>query len=302
MSCRISCNKGYEDACTGAHSKKRQKMSNSTFMQKLMEAPLYEKIQLDTEGANTIYYYLNAQDHDKMAIDLYCPLCKQISTFNPSKEGQMQCSYGRTTSERFFNNYITFGIIHYRCSREPLHYFCTQIMYEENKNKKEQFITKIGQYPAKAEIEFPEFNKFSKILPKDKLADLKRSAGLASHGIGAGSFVYLRRVFEHLINEAYNIALNEKKITKEEYEKAHVNERIKLLKNYLPEIMLENTNAYGILSKGVHELDENTCLNAYGLMKETIELILEEKLERIQKEEKRIKIKKEIEKLGQDLK
>lgn len=66
--------------------------------------------------------------------------------------------------------------------------------------------------------------------------------------------------------------------------------------------MLENTNAYGILSKGVHELDENTCLNAYALMKETIELILEEKLERIQKEEKRIKIKKEIEKLGQELK
>ena len=62
-------------------------------MQKLMEAPLYDKILLDTEGSNTLYYYLNNQGFDKMSIDLYCPCCKQISTFNPSDEGQMKYKY-----------------------------------------------------------------------------------------------------------------------------------------------------------------------------------------------------------------
>ncbi|MDR9859522.1 hypothetical protein [Treponema socranskii] len=277
-------------------------MSSNSFMQKLMELPLYEKISLDKDGADAIHDYMNGNHFDKLSIDLYCPLCKQISTFKPSNEGQMKCVYNMVDSDKFFNHYITFGIIHYRCAREPLHYFCTQIIHELDNTKKESLITKIGQYPAKAEIEFPEFNKFSKILPKEKLLDLKRSAGLASHGIGAGSFVYLRRVFEYLINEAYEDAINNREIDRETYEKARINERIGLLNRYLPEIMVENTSAYGILSKGVHELDENTCLNAYSLMKETIELILEEKLEKKQKEEKRSKIKSEISKLGSAIK
>jgi len=36
--------------------------------------------------------------------------------------------------------------------------------------------------------------------------ELSTAIGLYSHGVGIGSLIYLRRVFEFLIDEAYNKA------------------------------------------------------------------------------------------------
>ena len=260
-------------------------MSEMKFIQKLMESPLYEKITISNEDGEELRDYFNGLHLNDLSIDLYCPKCKQSSTFNPTRESQLECKSQRTESGKFFCNDRNFGVLHYRCARDHNHYMCAQIIYEDvveidNKKKeiKKEYIIKIGQYPSKADIEFPEFNRFSKILPSEKLSDLKRSAGLAAHGIGAGAFVYLRRVFEYLINAAYEKAINDKTIEKEEYQNARVNDRIKLLRDYLPEIMVENHETYGILSKGVHELDEDTCKKAYPLLRDTIELILDEQL------------------------
>lgn len=279
------------------------------FIQKLMESPLYEKIEITNDEFKQLQKFFERYDTNTFSIDLYCPECKQLSTFNPSEEYQIEYSSRISDFSKFYNHYIPFGILHYRCARNKQHYMCAQILLKsiiENENKKNEctkdFIIKIGQYPSKADIEFPEFNRFSKILPPEKLSDLKRSAGLAAHGIGAGSFVYLRRVFEYLINEAYSIAVEDGAIDKETYEKARVNERIQLLKNYLPEIMVENHETYGILSKGVHELDEDTCKNAYPLLKDTIELILDEQLRKKEELEKKKKIRASIAKLGSDIK
>ncbi len=279
------------------------------FMQKLMESPLYENIEINQSDFDKLQIYFNNYNKNELSIDLYCPECKQISTFNATNEPQMSCNEPYSEARKFIDHYLTFGIIHYRCARNNQHYMCSQILFEQKKeidNKKKEikknYIIKIGQYPSKADIEFPEFNRFSKILPPEKLSDLKRSAGLAAHGIGAGSFVYLRRVFEYLINEAYSIAVEDGAIDKETYEKARVNERIQLLKDYLPEIMVENHETYGILSKGVHELDEDTCKNAYPLLKDTIELILDEQLRKKEELEKKKKIRASIAKLGSDIK
>ncbi|MEB4861012.1 hypothetical protein [Priestia megaterium] len=63
-------------------------------------------------------------------------------------------------------------------------------------------------------------------------------------------------------------------------------ERIKLLKDYLPKFILNNASLYGILSKGVHELDETTCLKLFPMMKAAIEIILDEKIYKKEQEEK----------------
>lgn len=277
-------------------------MACNPIMQRIMESPLYEKIELDKDGSDSLYDYFCGRDFNELTVDLYCPQCKSNSIFNPTHEKQIECDTPETEPQRFFRHSINFGILHYRCARDRNHYFCAQIIYEENEQNTNGSIIKIGQFPSKADIEFPEYNRFSKILPKEKLSDLKKSAGLASHGIGAGSFVYLRRIFEYLLNDAYQEALYKKTITEESYENAHVVDRIKMLKPYLPEIMVENCQTYGILSKGVHELDEQTCLNAYSLMKETIEAILDEKLVKKEKEERQKRINIEINKLGSNLK
>ena len=56
-------------------------------------------------------------------------------------------------------------------------------------------------------------------------------------------------------------------------------ERILLLSKYLPDFLVENRAIYGVLSKGIHELSEEECLNAFPAVKLGIEIILDAKLE-----------------------
>ncbi|NJL70918.1 MAG: hypothetical protein HC888_04525 [Candidatus Competibacteraceae bacterium] len=81
-----------------------------------------------------------------------------------------------------------------------------------------------------------------------------------------------------------------------------VAEKIGLLKDYLPRVMSENKALYSILSKGVHELSEEECLESYGLMKATIETILEEILVRREKKIREEAIRKEMALLQEKLK
>ncbi|MGE7954793.1 hypothetical protein [Lysinibacillus xylanilyticus] len=57
-----------------------------------------------------------------------------------------------------------------------------------------------------------------------------------------------------------------------------MDDKIKLLQNKLPEVLIENRAVYGIMSKGIHELSEDECLALFPDVKLGIELILDEKL------------------------
>ena len=57
-------------------------------------------------------------------------------------------------------------------------------------------------------------------------------------------------------------------------EKARVAERIKMLQGYVPEMLIQNTTIYGILSKGIHELSEEECRKYFPVVKECIYQIL----------------------------
>jgi hypothetical protein len=55
----------------------------------------------------------------------------------------------------------------------------------------------------------------------------------------------------------------------------------------LPEFLVKNSAIYGILSKGIHELSEQDCLEIFPAVKLGIELILDDKIklqEQIEKE------------------
>lgn len=272
-------------------------MANSAEMGKIITSSLYEDIPLDENIGESLYSYLDGKNYNDLSVDMYCPLCGDKSTFKPHKGPQLPL-YGEAASLAFLKKFLPVGMIYYHCARDENHCFMAQITYDESKD----CIRKIGQNPSVADIDAPEFNKFSKVLPREKLLDLKRSAGLVSHGIGAGSFVYLRRVFEYLVNSAHDAAEKDNAFNPEEYERARVVERIKMLKNYLPDMMVDNAPVYGILSKGVHELDEETCIKAYSLMKNTIIEILEDMLAKREKEERRKALSKDINQLNAALK
>ena len=121
--------------------------------------------------------------------------------------------------------------------------------------------------------------------------------GLAANGVGIGSFVYLRRIIEQLIYEAYQQCLTDGIVTEEQYNRARMDQKIELLSSHLPSFLVENKSIYSVLSLGIHELDENTCLAHFDTLRVGIEIILDEKLDELKKREKIEEAKKKLSQL-----
>lgn len=155
-------------------------------------------------------------------------------------------------------------------------------------------LTKIGQQPSVADFHKHELKKYSKVLSDESLREFSRAIGLAANGIGIGSYVYLRRIFETLIKEASEKLISEGDITENDFIVKRMEDKIESLKGYLPAFLLENKQIYSILSLGIHELDEKTCLAYFDSIRIGIEIILDEQLETIKRNKKTEDAKKKI--------
>ena len=132
-----------------------------------------------------------------------------------------------------------------------LHYL---IHVEYAKDDKDNIlsISKVGQYPSIADFHIGQVRKYNKILPKDKMREFTKAIGLAANGVGIGSFVYLRRIFEHLVFEALKIAKDRNtKFDIEGFNTARMNKKIQMLSGFLPDFLVENHTIYGIDRKSV---------------------------------------------------
>lgn len=152
------------------------------------------------------------------------------------------------------------------CSMNEEHHLDYVVLTTDNS------MIKIGQYPSIADMTFPELDDYKHVISKQDRKELGTAIGLFANGVGAGSYVYLRRILERLIDQAKVRAGD--KVSDEEFEQARVAERIKMLQRYLPEILIKNKTIYGILSKGIHELSEEECREYFPVVKECIYQIL----------------------------
>jgi len=175
-------------------------------------------------------------------------------------------------------------------------------MVYEGKVGDDKVYVKIGQLPSLADVQFAEIGKkYDKHMSRLDLQDYKRAVGLAAHGVGAGSFVYLRRIFENLINESYNDNAVGLSLTKDQFRLLRMEEKVTALKDYLPSQLIDMRSVYSILSKGVHELTEQECLSYFRALKLSIDMILEQKIE-IEAKQKRDKaVKDEISAISKEL-
>ncbi len=139
-------------------------------------------------------------------------------------------------------------------------------------------LTKVGQYPSFGDLHTKEIGKYRKVLGKEKYGEFSRAVNLFSHDIGIGSFVYLRRIFEHLIEEAHHDAEESESWNDETFETKRMDEKILSLKDFLPSFLVRNRGIYSILSKGIHKLTEQECLDYFHKVKAGMELILDEKI------------------------
>ncbi len=195
------------------------------------------------------------------------------------------------TEDRMFS-------VQFACTRDATHLliFVFRVQGDE--------ITKIGQSPSLADFQMQEIKKYRKILGDSKYREFNRAIGLSAHGVGIGAFVYLRRIFEGLVEAARAEAAKKTDWDEEkqkQFEKSRWDEKILMLKDSLPSFLVENRVIYSILSKGIHSLTEEECLKHFEPLKLGIELILDEKIEEEEEAKKISRAKKDLDLIRSDL-
>lgn len=176
----------------------------------------------------------------------------------------------------------------FSCTRDTTHklYF----FFRVNQDK----IAKVGQSPSLATLEQGETKKYRKVLGEERAREFNCAIGLHAHGVGIGAFVYLRRIFEDLIEQARVKASKATDWDDKSFQKIRMDERIQILRDELPQFLVETRAIYSILSAGLHELSEEECLQVFEPVKTGIELILDEELRRRETEEKTSRTRKQL--------
>ncbi|RJG45587.1 hypothetical protein [Mesorhizobium sp. DCY119] len=236
----------------------------------IINLPLYSEIKFSNDDRKEIYefFYSNFQ------VDCYCVSCKKESTFKTIREEPdairlALMGHGNLpTTGTFMADLI--------CQRADHLY--QYIFYSDG-----EVVCKIGQFPSMEDIAGSDIERFRPVLEKGYYRELHRAGGLASHGIGIGSFVYLRRIFERLISTHYQRYV-EKNGEVEGFSTMRIVEKIGALRDILPDALVKHKAAYGILSKGIHELDEDTCRRYFPIVRAAIISILEEDLQALEKQ------------------
>lgn len=254
-----------------------------------LEMPLYRSYDLLMGSVKEKIYELMIFSG---TIDAYCIWCKKDSVFESSPSSRWVFTQWLSHIEDDLQEFS------WSCAHDNNHRYRSYYFTPKGSNT----FQKVGQFPSVADFQIPQVGKYRKILGEEQYKEFTRGIGVAAHGVGIGSFVYLHRVFENLIDEAYTKAQAEnKEFQNDEYQKGRMDEKIKIVKDYLPEFLVENRSLYAILSKGIHDLSENECLKYFETVKIGIEQILDEKFIQKEKAEKAQKAREAIQKVHGNL-
>lgn len=255
-----------------------------SIVQFLFETPPYETVSATPEVLSEFY----SIDGKRTPVDGHCPFCNRESTFEVRRIHVSNTEHRADISKRMcINEEITI-----QCARNEGHV----IRYFFRKLK--LTLQKIGQFPSLADIANDEVAQYRKNMDKLDANEFHKAIGLAAHGVGVGSFVYLRRVFERLIYGRFKALKDQQGWDADEFIKLRMVEKIEFLKGHIPDFIHENKKIYSILSVGMHELDEKSCLSWFEVMKQSIIIILEDDKKKKEELDRRTAFSRAIESFG----
>jgi hypothetical protein len=254
----------------------KQKKPFPAIAEFLFNSPLYAEYQLadDLKDVEVLCGRVSnfRGSSSKAKVDGYCPFCKKDTTFTVDGISIPSGDPWKSIKSRWAFDQFTIT-----CSREELH----QIKYFVH--IKSMMIKKVGQLPSLADIAIDENRqKYRKVLQGDNWAEFYKAIGLAAHGEGIGSFVYLRRVFERLIQSRFEQFKDAEGWSDAKFLGLRMDEKIAFLKGFLPPYLVEVRRIYGIFSKGIHELDNDACLDFFEVGKRSIIIVLEDDLKHLE--------------------
>lgn len=234
------------------------------FIDVLEKEPPYKEVEI------TLQDYENLSRCRELKIENFCTACQKKRVFaNHNMDTsfyslQSELNKHRASGHRMSINpaltktddvlpyeccFITFSVFCSFCEEE--HFYALKI----NSNS----ICKIGQYPSFSCESVSSLQKYKNIISKYYI-ELTSAVNVNSQGKGIGSFVYLRRILEHLVNIKYS-KLSDTKEDIKFVDKLHAVEEKEVI---IPEPLNKIKNQiYSILSKGVHEYSDEECLKLF---------------------------------------
>lgn len=282
----------------------------SSILEQLFDAPLYQSVQLEYDAASKVLRGLRTTQGQRL--DRHCPLCGKSTTWtvaiapddtrNSKLEHVAVIGSGSGGSPKF--NWLGDFQMRLYCARQNLH-VCTlffsietsrsQLHVEnrlanadEKKTMPPVKILKIGQYPSLTDIQLGTLKEYEEGMTAQQRKEFVRAINTSAHGFNVAACVHYRRVFESILFEARDAKLKADGTTEwPEFERLRTEERVAALREHLPQFMVEHPHLYGILSKAVHELTEEECGESMSVLRQAIELMIQDKVDAIRREKRR---------------
>lgn len=245
-------------------------MKNEIYsMEDFVKLPLYKKLCMTAEKTQQRALYILKFDG---GVDQYCVECDQNSTFIFKDELWLRPS--RSDKVDVFSVFSKPG----SCARNSQHRTIFHFQVSSDG------LQKIGQYPSIADVVSGDIQKYRKVFNSSEMNGLMKAVGLFSHGIGAGAFIYLRKIFEAQVKKAHDAATAGEGWDEKAYKRMRMAERIQALKSHLPELLVSNSTLYSILSEHLHEgPSEDECLKNFNVVLQGIFVIADEQLTKLEK-------------------
>lgn len=241
-----------------------------TRQQLLVEDPLYTRYALDEVDWGALI----RRALDNGALDVYCPECERTSVY------RVESGYGRDELAQKLS-VKTWFTVEARCTRDHRTLGTSSrcdgrlvVLFARDGRG----ACKAGIHPPKSVLDLAALDAAAGAeLDGELREDLGRAIGLHAHGIGAGAFVYLRRVLGALLERARQRASAAPRWSQARFRAAGGAERIRLLAAELPPRVVESAPLFAILDRGVEELAEAECHAYFDLLFQAVTLLLRDR-------------------------
>lgn len=255
----------------------------------LTEEPPYKDIDINPK------YLYKIGLIKTLSVTHYCEKCQQLRTFKSSEWplGSISSDYHTKftkpipgySEQKWAEGYKEVILLEFTCQHDcgEAHYITLRI---ENSQ-----IQKIGQYPTFTKEEVNSKLIQYKSLISEYYPELTKAVSAYSQNMGVASFVYLRRILEHMIEEKYKQFVGTADGIKFIDKLHEVEKHEKVIPDDFEEV---KNQIYSVLSKGVHEYEESECLTLFPAVRYIIESILDEELLKREKAKKAQEAKKII--------
>lgn len=217
---------------------------------------LYAEIDLSNYSRKqiiNILFYDDLEYNEAPTLNCFCTQCNQnlsFSGYNSEKEflSQLRDSnisiiemhqsseYSKTNS--FFSKLLSFQFFtrSFKCPNVKDNSHDITFIFKILNQK----LYKIGQYPSYNNLNTFDLNKIRKFKP-NIYPELNKAMGLFSHGIGVGSYVYLRRILEKYIVNPKFVEKIKNEENSNEYNNYYFQDKVKFLGSDISEFLANYT-------------------------------------------------------------